>query len=214
MENHWQWRPEWRTDRPCLYWYLTFAGQESLRSLSHSIRPHLHRIAGVDAVPTDWLHLTVQDVGFCDELPEANVQTAVQAAARAIADLRARPLTLGPVTTMGSAVVLAGWPADHLRRLRNRLREAMAAVGLTVPGPDEFRPHVSLGYVNRDCDERTVMERLRTVRDLTTTLHAPRLTLAAVTRRDRHYQWRSVAELPLDGQGATSQHAMSRGSCS
>lgn len=201
LEDHWRWRPEWATDRPCLWWYLTFEGQPALRWLSDRVRPFLDGMSSVDAVPPQWLHLTVQDVGFVDEVSPGAVQSMLDVASKAVADLQSQPLTLGPVSPMRSAVVLPQQPADHLRGLRRRLREAMAAVGMAVPGPDEFRPHVSLGYLNRDCDARTVMDRLRPVRSLTTTVQGPRLTLAAVTRRGRHYQWTSKAELRLAPAG-------------
>lgn len=197
LEDHWRWRPEWATDRPCLWWYLTFEGQPELRSLSERVRPFLDGMSSVDTVPPQWLHLTVQDVGYVDEVPPDDIESMVDLATEAVGDLQSRPLTLGPVMPMRSAVVLSVHPADHLRGVRGRLRKEMAAVGMVVPGPDLFRPHVSLAYLNRDCDARAVMDRLRPVRSLTTTIHGPRLTLAAVTRQDRHYQWTARAELPL-----------------
>lgn len=208
LEDHWRWRPEWATDRPMLWWYLTFEGQSPLRSLGNRIRRHLHEVPAVDVVPHRWLHLTIQEVGFVDEVAPRDVRTLVAATTDALADLPAQELTLGPVTTMRSAVVLAQSPVDHLRRLRTRLRETMSSSGWPVPGPEGLRPHVSLGYLNRDCDPGTVMDGLQPVRDLRTTVHVLTLTLAAVTRENRHYQWAAVAEFSLDR--TSGEHAMAR----
>ncbi len=68
FRDHWTWRPDWTADRPRLLWYLTFEDAPQLRSAVEPAAGPLKE-AGTDIVAPDWLHLTVADVGFADELP-------------------------------------------------------------------------------------------------------------------------------------------------
>jgi 2'-5' RNA ligase len=199
--NHWQWRPEWAASRPNLMWYLTLENQPSLTPVLEQTNRVMRDLHYVDVVPRKWLHLTLQDVGFVDELDVADVNVAVNEAWGAVHDLGPLKLTLGPITTDESAVVLDVAPNAALRSLRTRLRAANAAAGLPVRGPRTFRPHVSLGYINRDSDEEAVREALQVAQPPSTVdVTIRRLTLAAVTRDDRHYQWTQYRGVSFDGR--------------
>lgn len=199
LRDHWQWRPDWASDRPCLLWYLTFDHEPELWRLSERVHGRLHCARTLDAVPLPWLHLTLDDVGFVDELAPDQVEEVIGTAGAAVKGWRAPPITLGPITTMVSALVLRAAPAVELGHLHHRLRASTAA----VLGPDaasglgDFRPHVSLAYSNDACDRRTVMEPLATLSCEQVAVAAPQLTLAAVTRRSRHYQWTTRSVIPL-----------------
>ncbi len=197
LKDHWQWRPEWAIERPRLMWYLTFENQPELRQLADRAHACLHGVETVDLVPGQWLHLTVDDVGFVDELPPAQVDDVLESARAAIAGWRVPSITLGPVATMADALVLRAAPPDELGLLRARLRTSTAtALGAdAASGPDNFWPHVTLAYSNDACDRRTVMEPLAAVSSDHIVSARWQLTLAAVTRRNRHYQWTSRASL-------------------
>jgi 2'-5' RNA ligase len=144
----------------------------------------------VDPVPARWLHLTLCDIGFLDDIDTDRLERltdAVSAAMRAQPRLR---LTLGPVLAFQDAVTLAAGPEDDLRQLWGRVADAMRSVGLAPEHHplDTFRPHVTLGYVNQRIDLGTVWGALGdpSARESVT---VDRLTLAAVGRREGHYQW-------------------------
>jgi hypothetical protein len=56
---------------------------------------------------------------------------------------------------------------------------------------------VTLGYLNERCDASTVMRPLESVTADPVVVSVPRVTLASVTRRERHYQWTVRGEVPL-----------------
>jgi 2'-5' RNA ligase len=207
LRDHWQWRPEWAIDRPCLLWYLTFENQPRLWQLAEELQGPVRNARTVDPVPPAWLHLTLEDVAFVDELAPGQVDEIVALAASAIAGWSAPALTLGPVLAMGSALVLEARPRRELSDLRDRLRACTAlAVGPErVRGPDHFRPHVSFGYVNGPCRAEAVLEPLEDWAAEQVVVPVPQLTLAAVTRRNRHYQWTARATLDLEVAASVGQ---------
>jgi 2'-5' RNA ligase len=199
LRDHWQWRPEWGVDRACLLWYLTFDSQPDLSRQAGLVRACLSAVDQVDVVPVPWLHLTLDDVGFADEVAPAHVAQVVESARAAVVGWTPPVLTLGPLAPMDDSVVLEAGPVAELVALRNRLRVATTTVlGPDRPGHlDEFRPHVTLAYLNDASPPDAVMGPLSCLAAAQPVVAEPRLTLASVTRRDRHYQWTSRAELAL-----------------
>ena len=199
LVDHWGWRPDWQAERPCLMWYLTFEDQPELADLALRSHERLRPLGAVDLIPVPWLHLTLDEVGFVDAVGLEDVDRVVESVRAVIADWRSGPIRLGPVTTMEDAVVLAATSTADLDELCGRLRTATTAVLARDPDyePLPFWAHVSLAYTNQPCDAASVLAPLATLADQTLTVSVPRLTLAAVTRRDRHYQWSVRAALPL-----------------
>lgn len=198
--DHWQWRPDWADERTCAFWYVTVPdGAVRLPTLDAYVDA-LGRSAWLDPVPQRWWHLTLTEIGYDDELgPDLLAEVA-----RCVADgvEASGPLTLelGPVVRFRTAIALAAGPGDQLRELqalvRRRTQEVLGEERPVVH-PTRFRPHVSLAYLNRAVP---VAELDRAVADapaVRATVPVDRLTLAAVTRRDRHYQWHVVDELKL-----------------
>jgi len=200
--EHWVWRPEWTPDRTCLYWYLTFPEDEITGAVGDSVTRAVRTASWLDAVPPQWCHVTVADVGFTDELDPADVERVTAAVADAVAGEDRLPLTLGPVQTFSSAVVVTAGPLDRLRRVRSRVRRA-TSVALGPRHRDVHRnlfwPHLSLGYVGRAVDTPTARRFLRGLPPVDARVDVGALTLAAVTRRDRHYQWQVQAQVDLLG---------------
>lgn len=191
LQDHWLWRPEWAIERPCLMWYLTFENQPELHELATRAQSCLLGVETVDLVPPQWLHLTLDDVGFVDEIPPAHVDDVLASARVGMAGWEVPSITLGPVDTMADALVLRAAPEHELGLLRARLRSSTAAAlgAEASSGTGNFWPHVTLAYINDACDRRTVMEPLAAVSSVEVVVARSQLTLAAVTRRDRHYQW-------------------------
>jgi 2'-5' RNA ligase len=200
--DHWLWRPEWTPDRTCLYWYLTPRGDEVARALGDDVLGQVADTDWLDAVPPQWCHVTLADVGFTDELDRSDVDKVRTAVADAVGHEEPLRLGLGPVQTQASALVLAVGPLDRLRPVREAVRRTASA----VLGPRHadvhrrlFWPHLSLGYVNRPVDAETVGALLDRLPPVSAQLDVDTLTLAAVTRRDRRYQWQVEATVDLLG---------------
>jgi 2'-5' RNA ligase len=204
LGEHWRWRPDWRRDRACLWWYLTFEDAPAVRGLARGAQELLGRAPQLDVIPFAWLHLTLLEVGFADEVPPATVDRVVDTTRKALEDFPSFDLELGPVRSMPGAVVLQAH-GDALDPLHERLTDAvLAARGAAAVGAlRAFVPHVSVAYVNRDCDPHEVMGPLDGA-DLsspspsaTAAATVTRVRLAAVTRERRHYQWNTRAVVPL-----------------
>jgi 2'-5' RNA ligase len=193
LEDHWTWRPDWAADRPCLLWYLTFTGQPVLADLVETARARLSSVAAVDPVPAPWLHLTLDDVGFEDEVAPEQVRDVVARVFAAVAEQPLPPLELGPVNTMVDALVLEAAPGDALVELRDLLRTCTEEV---LPGAasalDAFWPHVTLAYSNAPVGRAALLAALDDLGEARLVVE-PQLVLAAVTRREKHYQWTSRA---------------------
>lgn len=211
LENHWHWRPEWHQNRACLLWYLTFEDQSELTERAVQVEGALRDSGKVDVVPSEWLHLTLDDVAYEDHLSPDRVEALVETAREAVADCFMPPLELGPVVAMADAIVLQAGPHPAITRLRDRLHavsEAVVGRDNETSSPD-FWPHVSLGYVNDACAEHLIMEPLNAVAKDPFQTSVSRLTLASVTRKNRHYQWtsRAVLTLPHDARGTGTSEA-------
>lgn len=199
FRDHWTWRPDWTAHRPRLLWYLTFEDAPDLRAAAAPSREAL-LAAGADVVPPEWLHLTVTDVGFYDELDDWAVRTACESVRAALRQVPAPELTVGPVRVLPDAVVLPAEPVGPLRTFREAVWRASTEVGI-APADDiggHRWPHVSLCYING----RTDHERLREIVDeadpRTVVVRCDRMSQVLVTRRHGHYRWEVVDEVWLD----------------
>lgn len=199
LRDHWEWRPDWAVERPCLMWYLTFEQHPGLVELTERMHARLAGTPTVDLVPASWLHLTLEEVGFVDAVPPEQVDAVLASARSALEGWRPSPLTLGPVTAMADAVVLQAAADADLDELHRRLRAGTTAALGREPAhdPEGFWAHVSVAYSNGTCDAPAVLAPLGEVAAERVVVEAARLTLASVTRRDRHYQWTERGAIPL-----------------
>lgn len=171
-----------------------------LRTAAQAAAKHLGAVPWLDIVPPQWRHLTICDIGFEDELTPHQISEVARAVDCEIAggkgrgDLSAQPLqiVLGPVVALASALVLRAEPVDPLRLLHAVVRDATQRVlgpGLPLVHTRDLWPHVTLGYANRDSAQQFVDEVMASAPRVSVTVPVDRLTLASVTRRERHYQW-------------------------
>jgi 2'-5' RNA ligase len=202
MHDHWVWRPEWTSERTCLYWYLTFPEDQIAAAVGEPLLEEVRRTTWLDAIPPRWCHVTLTDIGFADELDVSEVRRVHEAVARSVSEEHGLPLVLGPVQAYRSALVLATGPLSGLRSVRTAVRRAtsgaLGARHADVHG-HLFWPHLSLGYVNRCVDARTVDRFLAGLPHVNSRIDVGAVTLAAVTRRDRHYQWDVQGQVDLAG---------------
>ncbi len=208
IKDHWAWRPEWTPHRPRLLWYLTFEGAPDVRAAAAPPGDVL-RAAGADVVPPEWLHLTMNHVGFADELDERAVRASADEVGRRLRDEEPFELTLGPVHQLSDAVVLEAGPAEPLQKLRGTVVGAMAHTGMAEPDDiDEvFWPHVSLCYLNSRTDRARVGEMVRTADHSTVSVRCDRLFQVLVTRTGAHYRWQVLEDVKLGTDRTRSKYA-------
>lgn len=199
LQVHAEWRPEWTTGRVCLCWYLVF-GEDLLASLGPHALEVVRRTEWLDAVPAPWLHVTLGDVGFADALGSRDVERVLADGRRAAADLPQMRLGFGAAAPMEDAVALPVQPPEQVRYVQQRL----LAVTERALGPNRdrahrsrYRPHLSLGYVNRRVDADEAADFFGQIGDVSGEVAVDHLVLAAVTRGRTHYEWSVVDDLGL-----------------
>jgi 2'-5' RNA ligase len=203
LDDHSSWRPKWTPGRTCLYWYVTFRRDEIVRAVGHEVLDLVRGTSWLDAVPPEWFHVTIADVGFSDRLEPSDAESVLAAVAEALTAEHALRLTLGPVRTTATAVVLGAGPLRRLRDLKSRVRRATtAAIGerhQDFHRRTQFWPHVTLGYAHEAVPEATLNRFRESLPAVDGRVDVEALTLVAVTREVHGYRWDVLAPVELDG---------------
>ncbi|MBC9004025.1 2'-5' RNA ligase family protein [Micromonospora aurantiaca (nom. illeg.)] len=197
---HWYWRPGWRADRQFYTWHLTFEHQPELHRLVTGLQRQL-TLPGLDLVPLDGLHLTMQGLGFTDEVTTNDIEAIVAETQRRCAGLQPLELSLGPVDPDAEGIGLLVRPWDRVEHLRATIRDAISAVWPAVPEAAEgFRPHVTVAYSGSQAPTGPICARLAELREQPPARVTIRqATLIALRREDQTYNWTTVAVAPLGG---------------
>jgi 2'-5' RNA ligase len=200
MRDHWWWRPGWRVGRSFYAWHVTFDDQPAVHRLAADYTPILSDLPTLDPVPVRWLHLTMQGVGFTDEVDRANIDAIADAARDRCAKLAPFTITLGPGRVDQEGLTLPVHPAEPVTRLRAAIRAAIADVW----GPDHvpenadgFRPHVSLAYSNASGPAEPIIQRLTAQPAGSTKITIYRAALIDLNRDHRAYEWTDIATAEL-----------------
>jgi 2'-5' RNA ligase len=201
LTNHWQ-RPGWRDGRRSYHWLLILNDEPELATLARRCQASLSDIPMLDLVPLDTLHLTLQKVGFADEVDSAQLQAVADTTAQRCADLAPFVLHIGWLAGSEGAIRFSALPVKTVVRLRQVVLETLTDVcgpstnqpkGLTT-----FWPHVSIAYCNMPTPARPIVERVAPLRALTSaTVHVQTLDLVELRRDDRVYRWEVIARAEL-----------------
>jgi 2'-5' RNA ligase len=197
LSSHWWQRPGRRPGREQYHWHLLFHDQPAVRELAAAAQERLAGIAGLDAVPLPWLHLTTYLAGFVDEVPAERVEAMVAGARRLLAGVAPVPVRLGLVHYHPEAVVLIVEPWGALDPVLDAIREAAALAGCEGhTDTDPWVPHVSVAYSSTSAPAAPVIEALGTrLPEVEVTLGSA--SLVAQTQVGHSWQWRPVAEVPF-----------------
>ncbi|WP_369696823.1 2'-5' RNA ligase family protein [Streptomyces sp. XD-27] len=183
---------------PLLHLAPHFAHAPDVHRYAAAYRDALAHLPGLDPIPDQWLHLTMQGLGFIDEVDERDVQAIAAAAQRRLADLPALELTLTDVIVTPEAVLAPAQPTDAVTAVRETIRSAIAEVWPTVPeAPDGFRPHVSIAYSNSEAPAEPVYQALSTVNTAPATARITAADLIVIHRDQRMYEWEPYAHAPM-----------------
>ncbi|WP_412740253.1 2'-5' RNA ligase family protein [Krasilnikovia sp. MM14-A1259] len=200
VRDHWWWRPGWRVGRRFYAFHITFEGQQALQALAAACRSSLAHLPTVTLIPDQWLHLTMQGIGFTDELADPDVRDLAQRAGRIAAAIPAFEVDFAELIVAGEAIVMPATPAGPVQRLRAAARDAIAEVlgeRRVVEDPDRFRPHVSIGYITADGAAAPYVAAVKRIHIDPVRVRISRLDLIEMHRDQRMYEWHTVARLPL-----------------
>jgi 2'-5' RNA ligase len=206
MRNHWWWRPGWAPRRRLCAWHLTFddqaisRGPADLRRVVGAYQARLAELPGLDLVPAEWLHLTMQPIGFVDEVGAGEVDRIVAAVRRRCAAVAPVRLTLGPAVLQAEGVWLRVAPSVAVRRVRAAVRAGSGEVRGAARVPESaggFMPHVSLAYSNTDGPSAPYEAALAAMTPRSAMVELGAIRLIALGR-DRHlYRWETIAIVPF-----------------
>lgn len=207
MRDHWWWRPGWRVGRSFYTWHITFEDQLSVHQLAADYAGVLTERSTLDPVPPRWLHLTMQGLGFTDEVHSDDLADIVRAARVRCAKFAPFTVTLGPAEVDPEALRLPVHPAEPVAHLRSTLRDAIADVWGRSGVPEDaegFRPHVSLAYSNAAGPADALTEKLTAHRAVSAEVIVDRISIIDLNRDDRGYEWTEVATVDLGARPTTA----------
>lgn len=200
VRDHWYWRPGWRVGRRFYTWHVTFSDQPSVVDLAARYAPLINRLDGVDPVPAEWLHLTMQGIGFVDEVENEDVDRIVHTARSYCKEIGPLALHVGPAHVDPEAVMMSVSPPDEVRRLRLAIRQSIAAVWGEDGVPEAespFTPHVSLAYTNTAGSARPIVEALDSFPPASASTSIGSCQLIVLNRDNKMYEWDVYADVPL-----------------
>jgi 2'-5' RNA ligase len=179
-------------------WHVTFADVPAVQELAASAQARLAGLDGIDLAPGRWLHLTTQDVGFTDEITDADLAAITGAVSARLAAIEPIPVTIGPARVADEGILCWVAPDNALTPMRDAIRAAITDVRgpqRVLDGP-AWAPHVSIAYGRAD----GTADAFEAALDGEHSVAA--MTVDAVTLirlgRDRHvYEWETLATAPL-----------------
>jgi len=201
MRNRWESRSAPGPGQAQLYWHILMRDQPQVCALAAVARRRLAAIAGLHAVPEQFLHLSMLRVGLAVDLPQAALGDMV---ARARAGLAASgPVTadLGPVLYDPEAIALAVGPDGVLHPVRAVLAEAarQAGAGPGEPADAHWVPHVSVAYSTAEQPDGPVIAALG--RELPAgQITVDSVSLIAQHGPERDWSWQPLASIALRAQ--------------
>ncbi len=200
MADHWWWRPGWSPGRRFYTWHLTFQHAPDVHRIAREYRQALAGFPGLDLVPDQWLHLTMQGLGFIDEVAEEDARAIVEAATQRLAAIPAFEIKLDRPTITPEAIRWEVTPAAPAAAVRAAIREAIAAVWPQVPEPEQgFAAHVTIAYSNAEGPSTPVANALATVQSPAATARIENAELIVLGRDQQMYEWEPFASASLAG---------------
>ena len=203
VRNHWWWRPGWRTGRHFYACHLTLEGQPQLRELVRHYQDALAHLPSLDLIPPQWLHITMQGIGFADEISAADLTAVTDRLAEQFRVLEPPVATFHRATIRPEAVLLKAEPPEPLYQLRLAMYDTIAAaLGPTKfseprPQPGQFTPHVSAAYINSDGPAQPITDAVSKIdpQPVTATFHTA--SLLVFHRDHRMYEWTQATPLTI-----------------
>ena len=214
VRNHWWWRPGWRTGRHFYACHFTLDDQPQLRALVRQYQDAMADLPYLDLIPARWLHVTMQGIGFTDEIRTADLAAVTDRLGERLRSMEAPVATFHRPVIHPEAVLLEADPPEPLYQLRLAMYETIAAVlgpdKFTEPRPQpgQFKPHVSAAYVNNDGPVKPIAEAIMNTDPEPVTVTFKQASLLVFHRDHRMYEWTKATPLPI---GATSSPGCSPG---
>ena len=196
MADHWWWRPGWQPGSRFLTWHLTFENAPQVHRIAADYRRILADVPGLDLVPDQWLHLTMQGLGFAQDV--VDVATILDAARVRLAAIPAFDVSFDRPAVTPEAIRWEAAPGEPVAAVRDAIRAAIGDVWPEVPEKaDGFGPHISIAYSSGNGPAAPVMAAIAAAPSAPATARITHADLILLNRDNRMYEWEPVASVQL-----------------
>lgn len=199
LAYHWWWRDGWQQGRHLYACHFTFQDHPALQNLAAGYQQALSSLPDLEPIPPQWLHLTMQEVAFLDEISPDQLAEFAAVAAAQLAQVPAPEVTFHRASVVSEAVLLLATPAPPIDAVRRAIRAAIAETLVDIQPSviPRYRPHVSVAYSNVEQPAAPVHRALQGVELKPVTLTLSAVSLIEYHRDDRMYAWTSNTPLPI-----------------
>jgi 2'-5' RNA ligase len=199
VRDHWWWRSGQRVGRRFYAVHATFAAAAEVQEMAAEARDRLAGIPYLDLIPGRWLHLTMQGIGFADEVSDGDLKAIAAAVAARLAMVPPVTIALAPAEVAGEGVTCWASPPRALDQVRHAVRAGIADVwgDDRVPESPDWTAHVSVAYANADGPGEVIEAALEGTGGTETTVGA--VDLIRLGRDNHVYEWETIARIALGG---------------
>ncbi|WP_051174991.1 2'-5' RNA ligase family protein [Nocardia exalbida] len=200
--DHWWWRPGWKPGKSFYTWHITFDDDSPAGQLVEIFAPTLSQIPTMDPVAREGLHITLQGVGFTDQVTTADIQLISEAAASYLSRRGPFDALIGPPRVDKETIGMPVANPECLKEIRDDLQHAIADIWGSDQVPergDDFQPHLSLAYstgVSSLADLRNLLARDE-LGHIQIAQAVAAVSLIALNRDNHRYEWREITKIPL-----------------
>jgi 2'-5' RNA ligase len=201
LTDHWWWRPGWKIGTRFYAWHINvFEDAAPLHRLAARYQTELSTVPGLDVIPQQWLHMTMQGVGFVEDVATAQVDALLEAARSRLGEMQPLKVRFQRPVIRPEAIALPPDPVEPVQGIRRTVRAAIAdAFGPDgVPdNADGYQPHISLAYVSTPQPAITTLDAINRVTADPADLTINAVSLIEMHRDNRMYEWQTVEAVPL-----------------
>jgi 2'-5' RNA ligase len=185
--------------------HIIFENQPDVQRLAAFYQAPLRKFPGLDLIPPPWLHLTMQGIGFTDEVSGGEINRITAGISGRLASITPPVVTFIRPTVQSDAIYMPAAPAAALDEVRGNTHEAIKEVLGPERSPDmnftqalqKYKPHVSIAYVNRDGSALPYIEALRGISHDPVRLSIRAVSILAFHRDNRMYEWTSAIPITI-----------------
>ncbi len=202
MRDHWWWRPGWKVGRSFYTWHATFEASPGASALVDHYAPLLEQFPGLDPVGISGLHLTMQGLGFADEVTRDDAELIASHVHSRLSDAKPFTVRIGPAHVDPETVQMAVSPLDGFTKARTAIREAIGDVwgeGNVPEKAEGFHPHVTLAYSNSAGSSVELDAALKAFPPLSQSIEVKNISLIDLNRDSKRYEWTELTKVDLEG---------------
>lgn len=205
VRNHWWWRPGWREGRHFYACHFTFEDHPEVRELAATYQEPLSRFGQLDLIPAEWLHLTMQGIGFVDEVSDDEIWSVTERVGDYLSRVSVPSATFDRSKVQPEAILIPALPFTGVDEVRRVVHKAISEVLGLSRTPDSdlnhalqgYRPHVSIAYVNEDGPADHYVQALREVEHAPVKVLLRSVSILRFHRDNRMYEWTESVPIPI-----------------